>query len=81
MIKSQFNAQMKKLLHEIILKHNSSLLPLIDILGVKALTMEQREELREIVAAELCETGLNKNDEPTLRGTELEKLIDDLGHL
>ncbi len=39
-----------------------------------------REILREVVAAELVESELGPNDEPTPRGLMLEDVIDWLGH-
>ncbi|TEB14555.1 hypothetical protein Psfp_02797 [Pelotomaculum sp. FP] len=71
----------KRLLHEIIIKHQPKLLPLLDILassGNIVLTSEQRENLREVIADELVVSGLDKNYEPNPRGLILEGLIDRL---
>jgi len=46
-----------------------------------SLTDEQREGLRQAVAAELGETGFGPDDAITERGKSLEGLIDRLGHL
>jgi len=67
-----------KLLHEVILKRRKTLLPVMDSLGIIKLSEEFREELREAVAEEFCEAGLNENDEPNKRGLLLEELIDSL---
>lgn len=70
-----------QLLHEIISKQQPELLLLLDLLGNTPLTEEQREGLREALAAELCDTGLDENDEPNSRGLHIENLIDQLGHV
>lgn len=69
------------LLKEIVLKRQASLMPILDSIGIIPLTDEQREDLRETIADELLETGLDKKDEPNERGLLLETLIDRLGHL
>jgi hypothetical protein len=69
------------LLREILLRHRSPLSTMIDSIGIVPLTNEQREELRGVIADELVETGLGKDDEPNERGLLLERLIDRLGHL
>lgn len=71
----------KDLLREVLWKHRPNLMILVDDLGNIPLFNAQREELREALADELVETGLDKNDEPNERGLLLEKLIDRLGHL
>jgi hypothetical protein len=81
MTKRQLQPDKVRLLREVILKQQPSLLSLLDVLNVSSLTVEQRESLREAVAAELCVTGLDKNDEPNDRGLQLEALIDYLGRL
>jgi hypothetical protein len=43
------------------------------------LTTEEREALRELVADEFAEAGLQQNDEPTGHGLALESVIDWLG--
>lgn len=70
-----------RLLREVISKHQPSLLTIIDQLGIKPLTPEQRDELRAAVADELAETGLREDFEPNRRGLLLEDLIDRLGQL
>jgi hypothetical protein len=70
-----------ELLREILSKQQPKLLLLLTSLGHTPLTEEHREELREALAAELCDTGLGENDEPNLRGIHIESLIDQLGHL
>lgn len=80
MSQKQLSANLKKLLGEVILKHKPVLLHLLESIGHKPLTIEQREELREIIATELCESGLDANDQPNERGLLLEELIDCLGH-
>jgi hypothetical protein len=72
--------QEKKILRELLLKHNPSFLPLLDSIGEEALTIEQRESLREVILDEFLETGIEEDDEPNERGRMLEQLIDRLGH-
>jgi hypothetical protein len=71
--------QLHELLVELVGKHRPELLPLVKLIGLKPLSMEQREDLRSVVATELTESGLDINDEPTKRGLLLEELIDWLG--
>jgi len=68
------------LMKEVVLKHNPSLLPILNSLGQVQLTFEQRESLREAISDEFIETGIKGNDEPNERGLLLERLIDRLGH-
>lgn len=46
-----------------------------------ALTNDDRDVLRDVIIAELCDHGLKPNDEPNEYGLALEALLDDLGHL
>ena len=39
-----------------------------------------RDQLRQLVVDEFCNTGLKADDEPNARGLELEGLIDAIGH-
>lgn len=68
-------------LRQVVEKREPELLPLVGLLGVVPLTTEQREQLRDIISDELCETGLQEDSEPNRRGSQLEDLIDMLGHL
>ena len=69
------------LLTEVISERRPELLPLLGQLGTVPLTDEQRENLREAIGIEFCETGLREDSEPNERGLALESLIDLLGHL
>jgi hypothetical protein len=71
----------RDLLQEVVLKRDPDLLLLIENLGMKPLTEAEREQLRAVVADELCATGLREDDEPNQRGLKLEELIDILGSL
>lgn len=62
-------------LREIVAARKPSMLPLVDRLGVVPLRIEEREELRDILADELCETGLDLNDEPNARGVLIDRII------
>jgi hypothetical protein len=73
-------ASMTELLSEAVTKHRPDLTHLITALPDEELSEDQREELRQAVADEFCETGLREVDEPNQRGLILEELIDRLGH-
>ncbi len=73
-----FKPDQMRLLKEVISKQDPSLLPVVDKLGSVLLTGEQREALREVLEAELSETGLQEDYEPNSRGLLLEELIDRL---
>lgn len=70
-----------RLLKQILVRRNTTLVALTDNLGAAVLTAELREALRQAVAAELCSSGLGPDDEPNGRGIKLERLIDALGKL
>ena len=70
-----------EMLKAVVLKHRPDLLPIVDSLGNNPLSFNLREELREAIADEFCESGLNESDEPNEFGLRLEELIDLLGHL
>ncbi|GEM_PF-2466326 len=67
------------ILFQIVSKHQPKLLPLLDRLGVIPLKSEEREILRNILAMELSEQGLDENYEPNQWGLTVESLIDKLG--
>lgn len=50
-------------------------------LGHTRLDEAAREEIREVLAEELGDSGLDLTDEPNARGLQLERLIDVLGRL
>lgn len=64
------------LLGEVLEKQEPALLEELAYLGVLPLTRATREAMREALASELCETGLDPDDEPNTRGLALEDLID-----
>jgi len=76
------SANMTALLRNVVERHGPDLVPLIDILGVRPLSKDDREALRGAVASELTITSgaLDGAYEPTPFGLELEALIDALGH-
>ncbi|OEU66101.1 MAG: hypothetical protein BA867_08755 [Desulfobacterales bacterium S5133MH16] len=69
------------LLRKILFQRYPSLLPVLASLGQVPLNFEQREDMREAIANELVETGLDEDDEPNEKGLLLENLIDHLGYL
>jgi hypothetical protein len=72
---------MTELLSEVIWKRCPTMSGTLGSLQEVQLTEYQRDELRQAVTDEFCETGLQDNDEPNERGLLLEELIDRLGHL
>ena len=73
--------QQKALIAEVVQHHNPAFCDVIDTLGTRTLTDQERESLREAIATELCATGLDATDEPNQRGVELEEVIDLLGYM
>lgn len=65
----------RTLLERVIRSREPSLVPLLDRLGRFSLTDEEREHLRSVLAAELCERGLDEEDEPTSYGRALDDVI------
>jgi hypothetical protein len=79
---AHLSADMASLLRNILERRDPELLPLVDVLGVRPLTKDDREALRGAVASELTVSsgGFDSNYEPTPFGLQLEQLIDVLGH-
>jgi hypothetical protein len=77
-VKRGLTASQHELLRTAVEKHAPSLLPLLDDIGRRLLTVREREELRLSLADELVETGLDEQDEHTPRGLEIEDVIDAL---
>jgi hypothetical protein len=53
---------------------------LLDLVGSRPLTRDEREAIRDILADELTESGLGPDAEPNDRGLLLEAAIAWLGH-
>ena len=71
----QLSQELEKLLAQVISKRNPDLIRLLENVNDLELDDLQRDELREAVADEFIETGLEENDEPNKRGLLLEDLI------
>ena len=71
----RLSQEQEKLLAEVVSKRNPQLTSLVEDVNEIELTDSQRDELREAVADEFIETGLEENDEPNKRGLLLEDLI------
>jgi hypothetical protein len=67
-----------RLLREVVWRNKPSLASVASLVGGQALTENQREELREILADELCSTGLKPDGEPNERGLRLDSIIGNL---
>ena len=63
------------LLREIIIKYKPELEHLLDILGIVTLTSEQKEGIHSVLAKELNDNGLAKEDEPNKYGLIIIDLI------
>ena len=72
---------MADVLREVVQDHRPDLLTILESRENIELTEQQRDDLRQAVTDEFCQTGLKENDEPNQRGLLLEKIIDRLGHL
>jgi hypothetical protein len=59
----------------IILRRQPLLLDIVGSLGESPLTEESREEIREVLVEELCESGLREDDEPNEYGRKVDDLI------
>jgi hypothetical protein len=75
MRRERLSSEEHELLREVILRRQPALLGVVDALGQVPLTDEGREELRGVLAEELCETGLREDGEPNPRGLALDDLI------
>lgn len=69
------NLNERTLLERVLRSREPSLVPLLDRLGRLSLTEEEREDLRSVLADELCERGLDEEDEPTSYGRALDDVI------
>lgn len=67
------------LLQQAVARHKPEFDQRAATIGIVPLSDEERETLREALTSEFLATGLEGNDEPNVRGIELEDLIDDLG--
>lgn len=54
---------------------------LVDTIGKRLLSVEERESLREVLGDELCATGLTESFTPNQRGLVIENLIDRLWYV
>lgn len=68
-----------ELILSILVRRRPELIPLLEVLTRRDLSMEEREALRDVIVDELVELGLDEDDEPTRYGLVLEELIDWLG--
>ena len=66
----------KQLLERVIGARDPSLLPVLDHLG--HLSEDEREALRDVLSDELCERGLDAEDEPTSYGKAVDSIIGSL---
>lgn len=67
------------ILREVVAARSPALMHALD--SSTKLSGEDRESMRQALAAELAATGLAEDDEPNARGKLLEEIINRLGHL
>lgn len=65
----------RALLERVIRSREPSLGSLLSSLGRLSLTDAEREDLRGVLAEELCERGLDEKDEPTPYGRAVDDVI------
>ncbi len=75
------SSQRWRLLFEVVGKHRPDLLPRLASIPELSLSIEEREQLRNAIADELLDSGLDESHEHNARGRLLEDLIDWVGHL
>jgi hypothetical protein len=75
------NDERLALLREVVETHGRRSRSLVETIGTRLLTPEEREALRYLVSEELVRTGLGNDDEPNERGLLLEDLITWLGQV
>jgi hypothetical protein len=71
----------KEMLREIIWRRRPRLATLVVNVENGQLSEDAREEIREVLAEELCSAGLDPSDAPNQRGLAIERLIDEVGYL
>ena len=69
------------LLRSVIERTNPALTQLVKTLPEISLSPAEIEEIREVLAAELSQRGLDDQDEPNAYGLQMEDLIDKVGDL
>ena len=71
--------ELRPLLEEVVRKRNRELAALVLSGELGRLSAKDYGEIRLSLGKELCETGLDQDDEPNERGREIEHLIDWVG--
>jgi len=72
---NRLSGQELLLLREAVTRNAPSLAPLVDHIGRRALSPEERRSLQLAVSAELTSSGLGVDSEPNDRGRILDQLI------
>lgn len=63
------------LLKRVLRSREPRLLPLVSRLTDRSLDEDSREAIRAALLAEMCESGLNTDDEPNAYGLKLDEII------
>jgi hypothetical protein len=70
-----FGGDERELLRRITAKYSPKIVDLVDVLGTRPLTDEEREALRAGLAEEFVSVGLKEDSEPNEYGVEVDALI------
>jgi len=70
-----FEDDERQLLRRVTVKHSPEIENLVDVVGRRPLTDEEREALRTGLALEMTSVGLREDSEPNEYGVELDDLI------
>lgn len=76
----KFTPHEEGLLRQLVSHRAPDLAPLVGLLGEAPLSVEQREDLRDVLLREMLERGLDENDEPNRYGSLLDDMIGRLRH-
>lgn len=69
----------RKVLEAAVAAHDPEGLPLLQAIGRRALTAEEKLRLQLALGDELLDSGLHPNSEPNGRGLMIESIIDHVG--
>lgn len=71
-----FSSDMVSAIEKIVASRSPGAMPTVSRLTSGIASRAERQEIIDLVAAELCQKGFDKQCEPTRYGLELEQLID-----
>lgn len=71
----RFGADERELLRRITTKYSPEIVDLVDVIGTRPLTDDERKDLRAGLAEEFVSVGLKEDSEPNEYGIEVDALI------